>query len=489
MPSKSCKVRSNRKDTNPIIQRDWSSKCVEDEDNLDSGLVASEQSLVSDQELSQKRDSAFHESEENLLSSVSSMRYDHQDSGLGLNEHFSGLSLKSYLNDLNSPPSPTSTTFTPSSPTGSCQKVPLSPQKEQQQQQTDGNIALAELYFQQDEDGDTQLHITIIQGFIEAVCSLIRMAPDPSFLDIANNYHQTPLHLAVLTKQHRIVRVLLVAGASPNLKDLNGNTALHLASEQGFTDCVHALLQPITVEEMSNSGLVFTQPRYLSKPALLEELNYDGQLCVHLAAAGDHADVLRRLVWAGANINARELKCGRTALHVAAERGKKAVWNTILTDPDCCRKVDLSLETYSGYTAYQLALYADLSLAKELSQRGFANPLPVDEESDSDDEMVSHFYLRRNRFTNSRAWESLLVPVIAWVHGQHERLPRSGFPSINVFRAIGRFNWEYAGSLHSQLDSIEQTGLSAQKQLVQIVQQKRANHTLNCVSRANCFKI
>jgi hypothetical protein len=30
-----------------------------------------------------------------------------------------------------------------------------------------------------------------------------------------------------------------------------------------------------------------------------------GQLCVHLAAAGDHADVLRHLVWAGANINGR----------------------------------------------------------------------------------------------------------------------------------------------------------------------------------------
>jgi hypothetical protein len=131
---------------------DWPSKC-EDEDNLDSGLVASEQSLVSGEGLLHKRDSAFLESEENLLSSASSMRYDHQDSGLGLNEHFSGLSLKSHLNDLNSPPSPSSTTFAPSSPTGSCQKVPLSPQH--QEQSSDANFALAEIYFQQDEDGDT----------------------------------------------------------------------------------------------------------------------------------------------------------------------------------------------------------------------------------------------------------------------------------------------------------------------------------------------
>ncbi|XP_059485470.1 NF-kappa-B inhibitor cactus-like isoform X2 [Neocloeon triangulifer] len=389
MPSKSWKVCASRKHIDTVATKDWSSKC-EDEDNLDSGLVASEQSLTSEQGLSGKRDSAFHESEENLLSSASSMRYDHQDSGLGLheglNDHFSGLSLKSHLNDLNAPPSPTSTTFTPSSPTGSCQKVPLSPQKEILPEPR--NLGLDDLYFDQDEDGDTNLHIAIIQGFIEAVYSLIRMAPDPQYLDIPNNYHQTPLHLAVLTQQERIVRALLVAGASPNLRDRNGNTALHLASEQGFSKCVHALLQPITVEEMSTSGLVFNAPRYISKQVLLEEQNYDGQHCVHLAAAGDHADVLRRLVWAGANINARELKCGRTPLHIAAERSKRNVWEAILKDHNCSQLVDCSLETYSGYTAYQLALYADRSLAAELSKRGFASALPVDDESDSDDDMI-----------------------------------------------------------------------------------------------------
>lgn len=143
------------------VLSDWSSKC-EDDDNLDSGLVASEQSLASAEGVLSKRDSAIHESEENLLSSASSMRYEHQDSGLGLNEHFSGLSLKSHLNDLNSPPSPSSTTFAPASPTGSCQKVPLSPQHQAQPQPSDANLSLAEIYFQQDEDGDTWVYKYLI---------------------------------------------------------------------------------------------------------------------------------------------------------------------------------------------------------------------------------------------------------------------------------------------------------------------------------------
>jgi hypothetical protein len=32
---------------------------------------------------------------------------------------------------------------------------------------------------------------------------------------------------------------------------------------------------------------------------------FAGQMCVHLAAIGGHVDVLRHLVWFGANINAR----------------------------------------------------------------------------------------------------------------------------------------------------------------------------------------
>lgn len=32
---------------------------------------------------------------------------------------------------------------------------------------------------------------------------------------------------------------------------------------------------------------------------------FSGQMCVHLAAIGGHVDVLRHLIWFGANINAR----------------------------------------------------------------------------------------------------------------------------------------------------------------------------------------
>lgn len=72
-------------------------------------------------------------------------------------------------------------------------------------------------------------------------------------------------------------------------------------------------------------------------------------------------------------------------MHVAAERGKHHVSKYLVSQ--ACKNVDLHLTTYSGYTAYQLALYADHALAVELANLGAAKALSDSEESDDDDEV------------------------------------------------------------------------------------------------------
>ncbi|KAJ8874897.1 hypothetical protein PR048_022787 [Dryococelus australis] len=116
------------------------------------------------------------------------------DSGVdvGLNDQFGGLSLKTdtSFNDLNTlsksrgqDPAPCNIVIIgPSGPTATSRhSSSTAPQPSQQPW---------ELYFQQDEDGDTQLHIAIIRGFIEVVESLVQMVPHPCFLDISNNFWQ-----------------------------------------------------------------------------------------------------------------------------------------------------------------------------------------------------------------------------------------------------------------------------------------------------------
>lgn len=52
---------------------------------------------------------------------------------------------------------------------------------------------------------------------------------------------QTPLHLAVITHQTYIVRKLIEGGADVNLMDRHGQTALHLACQDGDVNCVNAI--------------------------------------------------------------------------------------------------------------------------------------------------------------------------------------------------------------------------------------------------------
>ncbi|XP_078389631.1 uncharacterized protein LOC144671552 [Cetorhinus maximus] len=95
----------------------------------------------------------------------------------------------------------------------------------------------------QDEDGDTPLHIAVVQEdgtMVEKLIQLLVLGKKD--LDIYNNLRQTPLHLAVITKQSSIVRQLVANGASRVLLDRNGQTAVHLACEHSSLECLQALL-------------------------------------------------------------------------------------------------------------------------------------------------------------------------------------------------------------------------------------------------------
>lgn len=52
---------------------------------------------------------------------------------------------------------------------------------------------------------------------------------------------QTPLHLAVITHQTSLVKKLIEGGADVNLMDRHGQTALHLACQDGDVNSVHAI--------------------------------------------------------------------------------------------------------------------------------------------------------------------------------------------------------------------------------------------------------
>ena len=52
---------------------------------------------------------------------------------------------------------------------------------------------------------------------------------------------QTPLHLATLTDQPRMVDLLLRCGADPNMIDGDGNMPLHIAAKESLTEITQVL--------------------------------------------------------------------------------------------------------------------------------------------------------------------------------------------------------------------------------------------------------
>ncbi|KAI8042968.1 NF-kappa-B inhibitor cactus [Drosophila gunungcola] len=249
-----------------------------------------------------------------------------------------------------------------------------------------------EQFYQQNDDGDTPLHLACILGSVDVVAALIRMAPHPCLLNIQNDEAETPLHLAALTAQPNIMRKLLLAGAEPTVRNRHGNTALHLSCIAGEKQCVRALTEKFGATEIheahrqyghrSNDKAV-SSLSYARLPADLEIRNYDGQRCVHLAAEAGHIDILRILVSHGADINAREGKSGRTPLHIAIEGCNEDLANFLL---DECEKLNLETATFAGLTAYQFACIMNKSRMQNiLEKRGADTITPPDSDYDSSD--------------------------------------------------------------------------------------------------------
>ncbi|XP_015596054.1 NF-kappa-B inhibitor cactus [Cephus cinctus] len=237
-----------------------------------------------------------------------------------------------------------------------------------------------ELYYMQDDDGDTQLHIAIVQGFLEAALSLIRMVPHSCLLNMLNDDGQSPLHLAVLTHQPIIVRRLILAGANPALRNSRGNTALHLACATGDILCADALTKSVMTSERK---YLIPNRRMPALPQNLEQRNYDGEMCLHVAAVGGHVELVRLLLRLGADLEAREGLSGRTALHLAVERGCRSVVSFLLQE---CRPC-LDAPTYAGITAYQIAACIDSQLARDLIRLGATpEPPPLSDSDLSEDE-------------------------------------------------------------------------------------------------------
>ncbi|XP_042296832.1 B-cell lymphoma 3 protein isoform X2 [Sceloporus undulatus] len=185
----------------------------------------------------------------------------------------------------------------------------------------------------QDEDGDTPLHIAVVQGNLMAVQRLVALFHQGHRdVDTFNNLRQTPLHLAVITAQPALVKLLLVHGASPMVLDRHGQTALHLACEHGNLRCLQELLDGSPV------------------PLDLEARNFEGLTPLHVAVGTSNHNVVLTLLEHGADVDAVDIKSGRSPLLHAVENNNMEMVELLLK-----HGASVNAQSYGGNTALHAA--------------------------------------------------------------------------------------------------------------------------------------
>uniref|UniRef100_A0A665UY41 Nuclear factor of kappa light polypeptide gene enhancer in B-cells 1 n=1 Tax=Echeneis naucrates TaxID=173247 RepID=A0A665UY41_ECHNA len=194
-----------------------------------------------------------------------------------------------------------------------------------------------EALFQYSVTGDSAYLLApqrpLMDEALKSLTQVVSALPGQEVLNMRNHLYQTPLHLAVITQQKEAVEALLLAGADPTLIDRHGNTALHLASQQEGGWMVQCLLQHKHMRQ------------------LLEHSNTAGLCAIHLAVLANQLSSLRELLEGGANVEAQERSCGRTALHLATETDNVSLAGCLLLEGnakvDCC--------TFNGSTPLHIA--------------------------------------------------------------------------------------------------------------------------------------
>ena len=133
-------------------------------------------------------------------------------------------------------------------------------------------------------------------GYLDIIKLLLKAGANPNIKDSSGN---TALIWVSINGHLNIVRLLLKAGANPNIKDSNGNTALTRASRHGHLDIVKLLLKAGADPNIQN--------------------NY-GYTALIWASRHGHLDIIKLLLKAGANPNIKNIY-GATALIYASRHG------------------------------------------------------------------------------------------------------------------------------------------------------------------------
>jgi ankyrin repeat protein len=205
----------------------------------------------------------------------------------------------------------------------------------------------------QELDLQTPFYIAVRTGNISMALFLLEKGADPHFSD---SNHWTPLHVAVMNKDHAMVKLLLetVQNLKVNLQCRLGRTALHFAVLNNDIKMVEILLQrddlDLTISSKEGRNpLLLANLMEVSESIVMKLLSKDpiygqelrsGVPWIHSAARFGHVHFLKILSKTSDNVN-EATDNGWTALHFAAFSGSLEATKFLVFK----KKADLNLQT------------------------------------------------------------------------------------------------------------------------------------------------
>uniref|UniRef100_A0A183CK55 ANK_REP_REGION domain-containing protein n=1 Tax=Globodera pallida TaxID=36090 RepID=A0A183CK55_GLOPA len=193
---------------------------------------------------------------------------------------------------------------------------------------TDAQRRVLALLQQRTRNGFSALHIAVYKGDKGALQTLLEAGAEPNATAAAPGV-PPPLHLAAMSGNVEVLRVLVAHGANLQAQDFVRYTALHCATYFGHVQVVRELLE--AGADPNASGGVHDRP-------------------IHIAAGKANPAMLKAFLEAGADPTLPDDE-GNTALHFAAKTGHCTSMGLLLDRAKDARQFALQSNLY-GDTAF-----------------------------------------------------------------------------------------------------------------------------------------